>query len=750
MRLLGKKIIAMPSIRFVFVHGLCFSFLIGWGSPLAAQLQPIVPKSTTRAVVVGISNYENIEKLRFAHKDAEAFAQYLGAAAGGRVPEANIQLLTNEKATLGGIGKALAWLISESQAGDRAIIYFSGHGDVETQMTNEGYLLAYDANKTTYMAGGALPIHSLQRAITTLSVTKQVQVLLIADACRSGNLAGTETNGSKTTALAMAAQFANEVKIMSCGPDEVSLEDEEWGGGRSVFSYYLMDGLRGLADANEDREVTLREIQRFLQDSVERATQSKRLQTPRTGGDDKVVVARVDAQTLAALRRKNNPETPFSANTGSKSPQNAAFQSDSAMLRRYRQFEASMQKNHLLEPENDAAYTIYQQIKDHPSIQPYKNPMRNDLAAALQDEAQKAINDYLSADPREMRRRWGLDARRYRLYPIYLEKAAELLGEGHFSYPQVKAREHYFSGLNLRLQGEASKRAAEKDSLYREAKRLQEKTLQLDSTAAYAYNELGLLARRFGQYEPSAAYFNQALRFSPRWVLPWVNLCGIYNDLGQWSSAEKCGLKAVLLDSTFALAHYNLGCTYSYQNQAAKAIPYFQKTLAYNPDYVNAYDFLGHSYYELGDFVKAEALWEECSRRMPDNPTILQNLGEVSLKLGKGAAHSEALFKKAIAVDSSYSRAYTSLGELFLAKNEYAESEKWFARVVSMEPENAEAYFFLATAQHTDAPKALASLEIALKKGFLYYERLKNEKHLAALRNKPAYKKLLQTYFPGK
>ncbi|MBK6997248.1 MAG: caspase family protein [Lewinellaceae bacterium] len=569
-----RQIALVPSLLY------CLLFCL----PVFAQIQPIIPKTTTRAVVVGISNYQNIAKLRFAHKDAEAFVQFLRSPAGGSVAEEHIKFLTNENATQAQIGNALSWLNTESQANDRAIIYFSGHGVVETQFTNMGYLLAYDANKSTYMAGGAIPIYALQSVITNLSVVKQVQVQLIADACRSGNLAGTETGGSKTTALAMATQFANEIKIMSCGPDEVSLESEDWGGGRSVFSYYLIDGLRGLADVNEDRQVTLREIGRFLEDSVESATRALRPQSPRTGGDEKMVVAQVDAKTVAALRQKNNPQKIEPAIvSNAKSPLSAPGDSDTSTMRLYRDFEDALRSGHLTTPEKGAAYTIYQLIKDRPALRTYKNGMRNDLATAMQVEAQKAINDYLSADPREMRRRWGLDDSRYRLYPLYLEKAAELLGESYHSYTQIKALEHYFAGLNLRLQGERPGNTSIRDSLFRIAKGLQEKTLQLDSTAAYAYNELGLLARRVKQYEQSVTYFNRAVRFSPTWVVPWMNMSDSYSELDQLEAAERCGLKAVMLDSTFASAHYNLGNVYlAKKRKKAKPASTFKRQLLIN------------------------------------------------------------------------------------------------------------------------------------------------------------------------
>lgn len=712
---------------------------------LLAQIQPIQPKSATRAVIIGISNYSQVSKLRFAHRDAEAFAQFLRTPAGGSVPEEHIRLLTEEKATQAQIGSALSWLIAESQPNDRAIIFFSGHGDVETAVADLGYLLAYDAGKTTYMSGGAIPIFMLQTVITALSVGKQVQVMLVADACRSGHLAGTEVGGSKATALALSKQFANEVKIMSCGANELSLENETWGGGHSVFSYYLLRGLGGLADADENREITLREIERFLQDSVETATRTIQAQTPQAEGDARFVVAKVDAATAAALKQPKQTQAVSEPQT--KTPQ--PLISDSLVLKLYRDFEKALARGNLLQPVEGSAYAIYQQIKDHPTMRPFHNLMRNDLAAALQDDAQKAINDYLSADPREMRKRWGQDAEKYQAYPMYLNKAAELLGEGHFSYTPIKAREFYFTGLILRLQGEKTKNKPEKDSLFHIAQRFQEKTLTLDSTAAYAYNELGLLARRFEDYQGSIRYFNKAVSFSPRWVLPWANLCDSYKEVGDSDSALRCGFQGIKLDSTIAITYYNLGNAYFKQSDFSEAIKYFKQAIKLNINYTFCYHNLGLAYFYTENLILAESMWMHYLSIEPNDSDTYNNLAVVRQKLNKPQTEIEPMLKKALELDPNNIPVFQSYGEMFLHFKNYPLAEQWFTRYVQADPNNPLGYFQLALAQHEDPSKAIKNLEISFLKGFNDLDLLQTEPLLAKIRDTPNFKALLKKHFKG-
>lgn len=74
----------------------------------------------------------------------------------------------------------------------------------------------------------------------------------------------------------------------------------------------------------------------------------------------------------------------------------------------------------------------FSEIKDREELNKNIGLMKRNLAAALQDGAQQAINDYLMADPKELKSRWGFDPK-YDRYPEQLEKSAELLGDKHFS-----------------------------------------------------------------------------------------------------------------------------------------------------------------------------------------------------------------------------------------------------------------------------------------------------------------------------
>ncbi|MBK8562637.1 MAG: caspase family protein [Saprospiraceae bacterium] len=347
----------------------------------------------TYAVVIGISDYQDvgIPDLNFADKDAEAFAEWLKSSAGGSVPDSNIIFLTNEKATNARIAASLDWLIEVAGEGEQVVIYFSGHGDVETKTRGQfGFLLAWDSPPTNYKAG-AYSIIYLQDIISTLSIDKKARVTVVTDACHAGKLAGSSIGGTQATAQALSQQFASEVKIMSCQPNEFSLEGQQWGNGRGVFSYHLLDGLSGLADENGDGTIALREIGRYLEDEVP-AEAAPHQQTPLIVGDRNALLAKVDAATLAVVQGKKKTAPLAISNTGSKGLADGYLASaDSMTQAMYHAFEAALAAGHLLDGDSSADF-FYQKLLGKAELKPLHGLMRRNLAVALQDEVQQALN----------------------------------------------------------------------------------------------------------------------------------------------------------------------------------------------------------------------------------------------------------------------------------------------------------------------------------------------------------------------
>ncbi|MBK8643895.1 MAG: caspase family protein [Saprospiraceae bacterium] len=712
-------------------------------------MTPVVPNGVketgvTRAVIVGISDYQNVKitDLQFADRDALAFANYLKSEAGGKVDSSHITLLLNEKATAGQFVSALYGLMEESKEGDLVIIYFSGHGDVEsTTISQPGFLLCWDAPARVYMGGGTFGLSYLQEVISTLALATKAKVLVITDACRAGKLAGSSIGGSQATAANLSKQYANEVKIMSCQPDELSLEGKSWGGGRGVFSYYFLAGVQGLADKNNDGAVNLAEIERYLGDKVPTAV-APHSQIPMTIGNKNTVLSKVDPKILEELK-KLDVDGGFYESGNRSLGINWILSEDTILLKKVELFNAALSSGHLDFPLKNSAWSIFQEIKDREELNKNIGLMKRNLAAALQDGAQQAINDYLMADPKELKSRWGFDPK-YDRYPEQLEKSAELLGDKHFFYNTLISRMHYFKGLNLRLKGQRENL----DTFYLMALEEQQKALKLEPKSAHILNEIGYINFLKEDYKESVLKYKEALQYAPSWPLLWSNLCGSYNWMGDYENGLISGEKAVELDSMFVLGIYNLGHNYQYTGNLSKANEFYLRAIDIDSSFSDAYFRLGSNYvydkkYDLAVKMKKLGLIFE-----PNNVPELNALGYTLLQLNE-LEEAKTYYEKGRSILPVSEYTFQGMIEYYMYTNDIVNAENELTNYVIKFPKDNFAHYLLASIYAQTGRNVLCceSLEKAFKAGFKDLDSILTDDNFKKVIQMKEFKILKNQYF---
>ena len=249
-----------------------------------SQVNEFSNQTDVHAVVVGVSDYKNIRELKFAHRDAIAFADFISQ---NRYwfNRKEVSLLINENATAGNILAAMQQKLNNIDSADLFIFYFAGHGDVETKTDGEySYLLAYDSPLNVYDIGGVISSKDLEKMLLQVA-NKGASSLVIIDACRSGSfdLAGS-AEGVYSTHKAFVRKGRSEIRILSSQESQKSLEKGDLGGGRGVFSYYLINGLTGQADYLKDSLIKVNELNLFVTEKVDQETQSR--QVPKFQSDN--------------------------------------------------------------------------------------------------------------------------------------------------------------------------------------------------------------------------------------------------------------------------------------------------------------------------------------------------------------------------------------------------------------------------------------------------------------------------------
>jgi hypothetical protein len=136
----------------------------------------------------------------------------------------------------------------------------------------EKYLLPYEANPNGLYAS-ALPMREVAYIFHRI---RSERLVFVADAWYSGASGGRTVSVSGVRAnmsdrfLERLASGKGKVIITASSANEVSVEKDELGHG--VFTYYLMEGLRGSADTDADGLVTVDEAYRYVSEKVPAAT----------------------------------------------------------------------------------------------------------------------------------------------------------------------------------------------------------------------------------------------------------------------------------------------------------------------------------------------------------------------------------------------------------------------------------------------------------------------------------------------
>jgi hypothetical protein len=229
------------------------------------------------AVVVGINEYPNLPKLKYAVNDAREFYRLLVEK--NRVPAENIMLLLDKQADLRNLRKALGThLRSHASENDLVIIFFAGHGSTERDSKSpdqdglEKYLLPHDTDpKDLYSS--AIPVREIAYIFDRI---RSERLIFIADSCYSGASGGRTVNitgmrsGIHDGFLDRIASGKGKVILSASAANEISVETDELRHG--VFTYYLLEGLSGVADTDADGVITVDEVFKYVSEKVPRAT----------------------------------------------------------------------------------------------------------------------------------------------------------------------------------------------------------------------------------------------------------------------------------------------------------------------------------------------------------------------------------------------------------------------------------------------------------------------------------------------
>lgn len=149
--------------------------------------------------------------------------------------------------------------------------------------------------------------------------------------------------------------------------------------------------------------------------------------------------------------------------------------------------------------------------------------------------------------------------------------------------------------------------------------------------------------------------------------------------------------------------------------QATAASNLLERVLADDPANADALQLLGMIARGQKDNNKAVELFRQSLRSRPDQPHVLNNLGNALLDLERPRDAIDA-YGTAISLQPDYFDAMTNLGIAYLAAEEPKDAAEWLERVVRVHPRNPKAWSALGRARRAlgELNQALAAFRTSL------------------------------------
>lgn len=627
------------------------------------------------ALIVGLSKYQypdTYTPLQFADIDARIFYSYLRSDAGGNIPASNIDTLFNENATYGEVMSRLLSIKDRMQENDLLYFYFSGHGDAYNAA--KVFLLPYDApagkgkaDKNHYLIGTTvLDLHTIKVIFLELTSNKR-KVVFISDACRTNELSGGE-DGQANVFKKIMEEDAGEIRLSSCSSNQVSYEGPQWGGGRGLFSWHLVNGLIGMADNEpEDGEVTVDELVTYVKSQVKKDTYDKTTKTYRqvpqfdckTDNCASFVLNHVNNKEKERLamqleQGKNNfYQDALAMNMPGKGVDLPAEMEKIGFKYLYDEFVAHLQSKQYI--GNESAYDTYKKISNEKAIpKVLANEFRGILSSHLITDVNKIINTYLNASQNNNLYTYDYFYNGYLKLKYFTEIADPLF------YNATDAKV-----ISLFLEGHANWESVRtKEILYCLSK--VDSAITLKPDAAFLYNLKGVLHQKLQQYHEAESALRKGISLAPGWLYPKHNLGLTYSIWGQRDSAFHYYFEALRLDTNYQTTYNAIAQEFSAIGEDDSTMYYLRKGWEKDPTDPYILYFLGFQYYKQENWQEALKYFRQSYTY---NPQINHGyIGAIMVHLKNFVSIDSVLYYKDLLLnkDIQNPRSYFDLGNVFL------------------------------------------------------------------------------------
>ena len=294
----------------------------------------VVYAGETRALIIGIDEYESQPDLKGAVNDAKDIARSVR-----QFGVSQVNLLVNGEASRSKISKLWREMISDSQQGDTIIFSFAGHGRQEDDVNGDERLINPLDDKDEVLLLSRFNINHPDALNERLvdddlhewfleAKERGVQIVFVVDSCFSGGLTRSAL-GSQEPGQRLANPFAipksererlakkpppqqpeetlSNLVMITGGREGQTVPEIVVGGAfRGATSYAFARALEGYADRDDNEVLTRNELRSYISQTVQNLTTQHRPSILPRGGEDFAVLAGI--QTAEDKLGQSNAE----------------------------------------------------------------------------------------------------------------------------------------------------------------------------------------------------------------------------------------------------------------------------------------------------------------------------------------------------------------------------------------------------------------------------------------------------------
>ena len=219
------------------------------------------------ALIIGISEYvdSGLAQLSAPGKDAEDFANVLKDPEIGAF--ASVNVLVNEPSSA--VIEAIDEFYDNKKPDDLLVLYFSGHG-VKDELGS--LYLAFKNTIRSRLRSTAIKSDYIREAMDQSRSKRQV---LILDCCNSGAFPqGTKAVTGGIMGMTQAFQGYGRYVLTATDATQFAWEGDKVIGEteNSLFTHFLVKGLKGEADSDGDGRITVDELYDYAYEQISRIT----------------------------------------------------------------------------------------------------------------------------------------------------------------------------------------------------------------------------------------------------------------------------------------------------------------------------------------------------------------------------------------------------------------------------------------------------------------------------------------------